>query len=125
MTKNSLLYGDIFIMRLSVDGFLKKILSLLVAIVCSFTVSHGQSNDQEQSTTLDSLNESKETRDFNTQPPALEMRMGFEQLRDPFWYEAHGYPNEAKYFCDRKHWENVLRQWSEQGYNALLYWPEP
>ena len=125
MTKQSLLYGDIFIMRLSVDGFLKKILPMLVAIVCSFTVSHGQSNDQEQSTTLDSLNESKETRDFNTQPPALEMRMGFEQLRDPFWYEAHGYPNEAKYFWDRKHWENVLRQWSEQGYNALLYWPEP
>ena len=57
--------------------------------------------------------------------PTLEIRIGLEQLRDPFWYEDHGYPDEARYFWDQNHWENVLKQWARQGYNALLYWPEP
>src|SRR5688500_4840670 len=35
----------------------------------------------------------------------LEIRMGMEQLRNPFWYEAHGQPEEARAFWDRAHWE--------------------
>jgi hypothetical protein len=57
--------------------------------------------------------------------PALEVRMGFEQLRNPFWYEANGQHAEAKAFWDKAHWERVLKGWADDGYNALLYWPEP
>ena len=57
--------------------------------------------------------------------PPLEVRIGLEQLRNPFWYETHGQPEEARYFWDRRHWEGVLRQWASDGYNGLIYWVEP
>ncbi len=56
---------------------------------------------------------------------ALELRMGVEQLRNPYWYEARGQRDEAGTFWDREHWERVLKGWADDGYNALLYWPEP
>src|SRR5947208_13844166 len=56
---------------------------------------------------------------------ALDVRVCVEQLRNPFWYEAHGQPAEAKEFWDRAHWERVLKAWAADGYNAVLYWPEP
>jgi hypothetical protein len=57
--------------------------------------------------------------------PPLEVRMAVEQLRNPFWYDAQGQPEEARTFWDRDHWQRVFTQWAEEGYNALLYWPEP
>src|SRR5438105_4519593 len=59
------------------------------------------------------------------QAPALEVRMGFEQLRNPYWYEAKGPRAEARAFWDKGHWERVLKGWADDGYNALLYWAEP
>src|SRR4051812_2748988 len=58
-------------------------------------------------------------------PPALELRVGVEQLRNPFWYEAKGHADEVREFWDRDHWERVLKGWADDGYNALLYWVEP
>jgi hypothetical protein len=58
-------------------------------------------------------------------PPALELRMGLEQLRNPYWYEQHGQPKEAKDFWDKDYWEKALNQWADEGYNAVLYWVEP
>ena len=46
------------------------------------------------------------------------LRIGVEQLRNPFWYEAHGSPAEAKEFWDKQHWERAFRQWAGDGYNA-------
>jgi hypothetical protein len=57
--------------------------------------------------------------------PRLELRMGLEQLRNPFWYEQHGQPHEAKDFWDKGYWDRALNQWAQDGYNALLYWIEP
>src|SRR5438034_7281620 len=57
--------------------------------------------------------------------PALEVRMCFEQLRNPYCYEAKGQNDEVKAFWDKKHWERVLKAWADEGYNAILYWPEP
>src|SRR5438874_2144948 len=57
--------------------------------------------------------------------PPLHLRIGVEQLRNPFWYEAHGSPAEAKEFWDKQHWERAFRQWAGDGYNAVLYWVEP
>src|SRR5438094_5348531 len=57
--------------------------------------------------------------------PTLEVRMCFEQLRNPFWYEAKKRHDESKEFWDKKHWERVLKAWADDGYNAVLYWPEP
>jgi hypothetical protein len=57
--------------------------------------------------------------------PALELRMCVEQLRNPYWYEARGQHDEVKTFWDKKHWERVLKTWADDGYNAVLYWPEP
>jgi hypothetical protein len=57
--------------------------------------------------------------------PALELRLGVEQLRNPFWYEAKGHADEVREFWDKAHWERVLKGWADDGYNALLYWPEP
>src|SRR5262249_14393856 len=34
--------------------------------------------------------------DAARQSPALEVRMGFEQLRNPYWYEANGHAEEAR-----------------------------
>src|SRR5437879_4723815 len=48
--------------------------------------------------------------------PALELRMGLEQLRNPFWYEQHGQPQESKDFWDKNYWDRALRQWSDEGY---------
>jgi hypothetical protein len=55
----------------------------------------------------------------------LELRMGVEQLRNPYWYEKHGQPAEARNFWDRDTWEKELKGWADDGYNAILYWPEP
>src|SRR5579884_20540 len=49
---------------------------------------------------------------------ALELRMGVEQLRNPYWYEARGQRDEAGTFWDREHWERVLKGWADDGYNA-------
>jgi hypothetical protein len=57
--------------------------------------------------------------------PTLEVRVCVEQLRNPFWYQAKGRKDEVKEFWDRKHWERVLKAWADDGYNAVLYWPEP
>src|SRR5262245_44395859 len=57
--------------------------------------------------------------------PALEMRVCVEQLRNPYWYEDHGQPDEVRAFWDRAHWGRVLKAWADDGYNAVLYWPEP
>jgi hypothetical protein len=57
--------------------------------------------------------------------PTLEVRMCFEQLRNPFWYEAKGHQAEGKEFWDKRHWDRVLKAWADDGYNAVLYWPEP
>src|SRR5262245_55733785 len=55
----------------------------------------------------------------------LEVRMCVEQLRNPFWYETKGQKDEVKEFWDRRHWEQILKAWADDGYNAVLYWPEP
>jgi hypothetical protein len=55
----------------------------------------------------------------------FELRMGVEQLRNPYWYEGHGQPEEARQFWDRGAWEQRLKAWSAEGYNAILYWVEP
>src|SRR5262249_39899624 len=55
----------------------------------------------------------------------LEVRMCVEQLRNPFWYEIKGHKDEVKEFWDRKHWEQILKARVDDGYNAVLYWPEP
>src|SRR5262245_13794255 len=57
--------------------------------------------------------------------PTLDVRMCVEQLRNPFWYEARGHKDEVKEFWDKNHWERVLKAWAGDGYNAVLYWPEP
>jgi hypothetical protein len=57
--------------------------------------------------------------------PTLEVRMCFEQLRNPYWYEAKGQDAAVKEFWDKTHWERVLKTWADEGYNAILYWPEP
>jgi hypothetical protein len=55
----------------------------------------------------------------------FELRMGVEQLRNPYWYEEHGQLEEARRFWDRSDWESRLKAWSKEGYNAVLYWVEP
>src|SRR5688572_15984422 len=57
--------------------------------------------------------------------PPLELRIGLEQLRNPYWYADHGMDDEARQFWDKDHWQRVLSGWADDGYNALLYWPEP
>src|SRR5438309_10139351 len=47
-------------------------------------------------------------------PAALEVRMGLEQLRNPYWYEQHGQAQEAKDFWDKNYWERALGQWAEE-----------
>jgi hypothetical protein len=61
----------------------------------------------------------------NRRPAALEMRVGVEQLRNPFWYAEHGQDEEARQFWDKEFWEKTLRAWVEDGYNGILYWVEP
>ena len=57
--------------------------------------------------------------------PHLEVRMGVEQLRNPYWYQKHDQPGEAENFWDKNSWERALQQWKRDDYNAILYWPEP
>jgi hypothetical protein len=57
--------------------------------------------------------------------PALALRMGVEQLRNPFWYESHGQGAEARNFWDKKYWDRALKEWADDGYNAIHYWVEP
>src|SRR5436190_8057113 len=47
----------------------------------------------------------------------LNVRIGVETLRNPFWYAENGYKAEAEQFWDRKHWERILKGWSAEGYN--------
>jgi hypothetical protein len=56
---------------------------------------------------------------------ALGVRIGVETLRNPYWYEENGQPEEAKQFWDRDHWDRVLSGWAAEGYNHVLYWVEP
>jgi hypothetical protein len=56
---------------------------------------------------------------------ALGVRIGVETLRNPYWYEENGRPEEAKQFWDKEHWDRVLRGWAAEGYNHVLYWVEP
>ncbi len=55
----------------------------------------------------------------------LQVRIGVETLRNPYWYAEHGFPQEAKQFWDKDHWERVLRGWADEGYNHVLFWVEP
>jgi hypothetical protein len=57
--------------------------------------------------------------------PQMKIRMGVEQLRNPFWYAKHGQDEESKRFWDKDHWKASLKQWASDGYNAILYWVEP
>jgi hypothetical protein len=56
---------------------------------------------------------------------ALEVRIGVETLRNPYWYAEQGHHEEAKQFWDRDHWDRVLRGWAAEGYTHVLYWVEP
>jgi hypothetical protein len=55
----------------------------------------------------------------------LDVRIGVETLRNPYWYAENGHEAEAKQFWDRDHWDRVLRGWAAEGYNHVLYWVEP
>src|SRR5579872_4433486 len=55
----------------------------------------------------------------------LELRMGVEILRNPFWYEEQGQKEAAQAFWDKRGWDRMLHGWADEGYNALLYWIEP
>src|SRR6185503_10356468 len=55
----------------------------------------------------------------------LEVRIRAEQLRIPYWYEKHGGAEEARQFWDREYSERILRTVRDEGYNAVLYLPEP
>ena len=63
--------------------------------------------------------------DVKTPPSRFDLRIGVEQLRNPYWYAAHGQEAEAKQFWDKGYWERVLKEWADDGYNGLLYWVEP
>src|SRR5437016_5502918 len=52
----------------------------------------------------------------------LEMRIGVETLRNPFWYAENGHDAEARRFWDKKEWDRILRGWAEEHYNAIIYW---
>jgi hypothetical protein len=56
---------------------------------------------------------------------SLELRIGCETLRNPFWYAQEGRTEEARQFWDRAVWDRVLRAWASERYNAVLYWVEP
>jgi hypothetical protein len=58
-------------------------------------------------------------------PRSLELRIGRETLRNPFWYADEGRTEEARQFWDRAAWDRVLRAWAAEQYNAVLYWVEP
>jgi len=92
---------------------------LLVVVLLSVLWILPRGDSQNQAADNTARSESKTPR------PRLEMRMGVEQLRNPYWYDAHGQEGEAKQFWDKNYWEKALREWTDDGYNAVLYWVEP
>jgi hypothetical protein len=55
----------------------------------------------------------------------LELRIGSETLRNPYWYTENGRPEDARQFWDKKEWDRVFRRWADEEYTAILYWVEP
>jgi hypothetical protein len=55
----------------------------------------------------------------------LELRIGSETLRNPYWYADNGHEDEARHFWDKKEWDRRLMRWAEEEYTAILYWVEP
>src|SRR5262245_55248372 len=55
----------------------------------------------------------------------LELRIGSETLRNPYWYAENGREEEARQFWDKKNWDRVFERWAGEEYNAILYWVEP
>ena len=51
--------------------------------------------------------------------------MRAEQLRNPYWYAAHGDAEAARQFWDMAYWDRVLETLADEGYNAVLFLPEP
>lgn len=58
-------------------------------------------------------------------PRPFPVRMAAEQLRNPFWYAEHGGAEEARQFWDTGYWEGLLARLADDGYNAVLFMPEP
>lgn len=56
---------------------------------------------------------------------ALLIRMRVEQLRNPYWYAANGDKAAAEQFWDMEYWDRVLKTVVDEGYNAIMYLPEP
>ena len=57
--------------------------------------------------------------------PRFALRIRAEQLRNPYWYEANGDRDAARDFWDMNAWERMLTTLAGEGYNAVLYMPEP
>src|SRR5437867_4489156 len=57
--------------------------------------------------------------------PRFPLRVRAEQLRNPFWYDANGDRDAARDFWDMDSWERILATLAGEGYNAVLYMPEP
>jgi hypothetical protein len=55
----------------------------------------------------------------------LELRIGSETLRNPYWYADNGRQQESSQFWDTTAWDSAFHRWAEEGYNAILYWIEP
>jgi hypothetical protein len=55
----------------------------------------------------------------------LELRIGSETLRHPYWYADNGHQEEARHFWDKQGWDRVFTRWAAEEYNAILYWIEP
>src|SRR5437867_3656680 len=55
----------------------------------------------------------------------LQVRLRAEQLRNPYWYEEHGQGEEARQFWSQGYWERLLSAVAAEGYNAVLFMPEP
>jgi hypothetical protein len=51
--------------------------------------------------------------------------MRAEQLCNPYWYAANGQREPAGQFWDMAYWDRVLTTLADEGYNAVLYLPEP
>src|SRR5262249_30049741 len=50
----------------------------------------------------------------------LELRIGSETLRNPYWYAENGRQDEARQFWDKKAWDRVFTGWAAEDYNAIL-----
>jgi hypothetical protein len=64
-------------------------------------------------------------RNSATAPRSLEMRVGVETLRNPYWYADQGFHAEADRFWDKTEWDRILRAWADEHYTALIFWIEP